>query len=153
MPLSWKSIELHNWYFGNAPYYSIPNSVWGVADRKPRYASTQRSRPMLLSAYICRPATIAAKHPETRTAFVPVLHSKQMWPSSIHSNMCCCISIHLCVLSAVYVDKHCTRTLFFSHSALRSPENKQLESINYGLCAARACLGRIGGSEGRGGWT
>lgn len=103
---------------------------------------------MLLSAYICRPSTVAAKQPETRTAFVPVLHLKQMWPSSIHFNMwcccCCCISLHLCGLFSAYLYMPGMKTVFFCNYALqKSSANKQRGSINCGGLAARACLGRV----------
>lgn len=104
--------------------------------------STQRSRPVLLSAYICRPATVAANHPETRTAFVPGLHSKQMWPSSIHSNMCCCISLHLCGSFAEYVciaRKRCSFVIMHC----KSPDNKHCGSINRWGLSGQSMPGRV----------
>lgn len=89
------------------------------------------------------------KHPETRTAFVPVPHSKQMWASSIHSNMCCCCCCCIHSGSAGYL-LHIWTCTARKHVSIvitrcKSPENTQPGSTYCGGAAAGACMGRVEG--------
>lgn len=128
-------------------------SIRAVAGRWSRYAPNQRSRPVLLSAYICRAAShCSSKTPWDSDCLCPWASFKTdvAAQSSIHSDMCCCCcccsSLRLCVFSPAYI---CTawKQCSFVIMQCRSPANKQRGSINCGGWAARECLRRGGGGE------